>query len=478
MRIHSLIRRAAIAVLGIELISAIGLASMAIWHERQVRLHALDATLRGRSDSLAGAVQDAEDPEDNVMVSPDEFSPPAGDEYAVYDPDGRVVATSHGDLSAVVLDNQDGLHNFRTAGRRYRVLQRKAMRIIDRYETRGVGLRRPVTVVYAVRSDHVWREVMEATQFYILLSLGSVVLTAVLLILLARRLLRPLDELASAASSIGPAALEFHPPESALATRELFPLARALTQMTERLRGAFDAERRFISDAAHELKTAVAVARSSIQVLGMRTRSADEYRSGLDRILEDNLRVEELVARMLTLARFAERKPVSDCRIDLGMETIAVVEELENYAESRGVSLRVMANGDTRVRLTSEALHTLVSNLVMNSVQHSPPGSEVIVNVYAEEPSGAVALAVKDSGEGISAENLSHVFERFFREDASRSRETGGAGLGLSICKNIVEGAGGTIAIQSEKGAGTLVTAHFPPVNDAVATADHAAAVR
>src|SRR5579863_1359300 len=99
MRDHSLVRRATIAVLGIELVCAIGLASTAIWHEREARLHALDETLGGRADSLIGAVQDAEDPQDNVKIDHDEFSPPSSDEYAVYNPDGRLVGTSQGNLS-------------------------------------------------------------------------------------------------------------------------------------------------------------------------------------------------------------------------------------------------------------------------------------------------------------------------------------------------------------------------------------------
>ena len=474
MRTHSLIVRATLAVLGIELLCAIGLASLAVWHERQVRLHALDATLGGRSDSLVGAVQDAEDPQDNVMINPDEFSAPASDEYAVYDPDGRVVGSSGGDLAAVALGDREGIHSFHSDGRDFRVLQRKAMRIIDRYETRGVGLRRPVIVVYAVRSERVWKETLEATQFYVLLSLGSVCLTAALLIILARRLLRPLEELASAASSIEPSALEFHSPASAQTTRELLPLSSALAQMTSRLRAAFDAERRFISDAAHELKTAVAVARSSIQVLGMKTRSANEYQEGLDRILEDSQRVEDLVARMLTLARFDERNAVCNSLIDLGRQTASTVESLANYAAGRNVSLRIAEAERTGIRLTPEALQTLVANLVMNAVQHSPGGSEVVVRVRSDGASGTVILEVRDSGEGISPENLARVFDRFFREDPSRSRETGGAGLGLSICKSIVEGAGGTIEIQSEKGAGTVARVRFPPAEKPVPNTDSA----
>lgn len=460
MKNHSLVRRATIAVVGIELACAVGLASTAIWHEREARLHALDETLGGRADSLIGAVQDAEDPQDNVKIDPDEFSPLASEEYAVYNPDGRVVGTSQGDLAAVAMRDKDGIGSLRSNGHYFRVLQRRGMRIIDRFETGGVGLRRPVIVVYAVRSDHVWHEVMEATQFYVLVSLGSVVLSAVLLIVLARRLLQPLQELASAASSIEPAALEFHPPASAMTTKELRPLADALAQMTARLRKAFEAERRFISDAAHELKTAVAVVHSSIQVLGMKTRSADEYRGGLDRILDDHQRVEELVSSMLTLARFDETGATCESQIDLGKETARSLKGLSNHAEARGILLRLVdCATDAKVRMTAEALETLLSNLVMNAVQHSRDGAEVLVSVCADEQ--RVTLAVQDFGEGISEVNLPHVFERFFREDPSRSRETGGAGLGLSICKSVVEASGGSIEIQSEKGAGTVVRAHL-----------------
>jgi signal transduction histidine kinase len=258
--------------------------------------------------------------------------------------------------------------------------------------------------------------------------------------------------------------LQFAAPISALSTTELRPLADALAEFVARLRRAFETEQRFISDAAHELKTAVAVARSSIQVLGMKTRSAEEYREGLERILEDNQRTEDLVASMLTLARFNEAGTDAREEIDLGEETARIAKYLLPFAESRGVSLR--SAGDSfhaPIRMSRQDFETLVSNLVMNAVEHSAPGSEVRTEVRVE--GSKAVLEVHDSGEGIAAENLPHVFERFFREDPSRSRETGGAGLGLSICRSIVESAGGTIDIRSEKGKGTVVTVHFDLLN-------------
>ena len=463
MRMNSLVRQATISVLSIELMCAMGFAVASIWHERAVRLKALDMSLQGRSDSLIGAVQDAEDPQDSVKIDPDEFAPARGDEFAVYNPDGTFVGASTGDRSALRITSREGFRDVRAGGHSFRVLERNAMRIIDRNETGGVGIRRPIRVLYAVRTDRVWHEVMEATRFYLLMSLASVIATALVLIFLARRLLHPLEELTAAAGSIAPSTLQFDPPQSALRTRELVPLAEILAQVVARLRVAYEAERRFVSDAAHELKTAVAVVRSSIQVLAMRNRSADEYRSGLDRVLNDNRRVEDLASRMLALARIGERtsEPMDD--VDVGEEILSALESIASFAEWKGVSIESALDPNLHVRMASGELKILVSNLVMNALQHSAHGEQVRVSARLSQP-GQVFIRVQDYGTGISAESLPHVFDRFFREDPSRSRETGGAGLGLSICKAIADNAGGQVKVESEKGRGTTVTVWFEPV--------------
>jgi signal transduction histidine kinase len=463
MKTTSIVRRATVSVLAIEIFCAICFAGTAVWHEREIRFRALDVTLQGRSDSLIGAVQDAEDPEDRVKVDPAEFSPPPTDVYAVYSPNRQLVGSSLSPGLEVIAQRGDGVRSITAGGHRYRVLEREALRIIDREETGGVGLRRPVTVIYAIRTDRLWHGVMEAVRFDVLLSLGLLCATAILIVYLLRELLKPLSELAEQAASIHASTLQFSPPASALQARELKPLAQALSQTMARLRLAFEAERRFINDAAHELKTAVAVVRSSIQVLSMRTRSVEEYQSGLDRVLSDNRRVEDLVASMLTLAYFEADAQVEPTEIDLGQAIEAVAQGLSTYAESCGISVRSNIESETLVRLTPASVHVLASNLIMNAIQYSFAGSDVLVTVCREasnEP--ATILKVKDCGAGISPESLPHVFERFFREDPSRSRNTGGVGLGLAICKNIVEKAGGSIQIQSVKGQGTTVTVSFP----------------
>lgn len=462
MKSNSIVRRATAIVLAIELVCGVCFAATAILHERQERLHALDAMLRGRSDSLVGAIQDAEDPQDNVMIDPEEFAPGRGDLYTVYGPNQKQVGASKG-AAPLALLSRDGYSNMKLNGHPYRLLQRQALRVIDREETDGQGLRRPVTVLYAIRADHIWHETIEAASFYLLLSVGLLCVTAVLLIVFLRKLLRPLEELAATASSIDAATIQFTPPEAALHTRELRPLAEAIAQSVARLRDAFAMERRFIGDAAHELKTAVAVVRSSVQVLTMRERPAEEYRVGLDRILVDNRRVEELVTRMLTLARFEERVAAPELTVDLGEQVRVVVTSLVSLGALRGVALKPALEQGVNIRVSPESVQALVSNLIMNAVQHSPQDSEVLVQVrWSSNAAERAMLTVQDFGTGIAPESLPHVFERFFREDPSRSRETGGAGLGLAICKSIVENAGGTIEIQSAKGEGTTVTVLLP----------------
>ena len=465
MKTRSIVRNATVMVLAVELLCGVVLCGTVILHERHARFHELDEMLRGSADSLIGAVQDAEDPEDHITVNPEEFRIRRGDLYAVYTLDRQLIGASENSAKILLPQPQNGFRNLQLNGHRYRVYQREAVRIIDRYETGGVGIRRQFTVVYAIPMDHIWHEIVSATQFYVLFSATLLCLTAVLMVLLLRRLMRPVAELAASASVIDAKSLHFAPPESSLSIQELRPVAEAIAQSMTRLRTAFDLQRQFMSDASHELKTAVAIVRSTVQVLTLRARTAEQYQTGLDQVLVDNSRVEELVAQMLALASFEENGASipGSCQINEQVQT--VLERLVGFASLRGVTLRAICEPPCIVPLPAEAAQTLISNLVMNAIQHSTRASEVTVRTYApkEGPAQSI-LEVQDHGSGIAPESLPHLFQRFFREDPSRSRETGGAGLGLAICKSIVESANGKIHIQSKLAIGTLITVTFPTV--------------
>jgi signal transduction histidine kinase len=245
---------------------------------------------------------------------------------------------------------------------------------------------------------------------------------------------------------------------------ELRPLAETLSAAIRGLKLSVDQQNRFLGDAAHELKTAVSIVHSSIQLLLMRSRNAGEYSSSLEAVLTDNVRVDELVNRMLDAARFTEGKSekVANSNPSTNLVEVSqhVLQRLQPILEAQNLRVEMQGELQTSVRSSVDELDVLVSNLIVNAAQHSRDGG--LVGLRVEALDGFVFLTVQDHGHGISPEALPHVFERFYREDASRSRETGGAGLGLSICKAIVEAASGTIEIKSTVGLGTTVRVKLP----------------
>ncbi len=457
---RSLIRQTVGAVVAAQLLCGAMLSGAALLHEWHTRLRAFDTSLQGRSDSLLGAIQDAEDPDDNVMIDPAELNLPGDDVYAVYNQGGRLLGSSDEAPSVLIARQADDFRDAQAGRTRYRVLQREAMRVIDRAENGGVGLKRPVTIVYASSEGHLWHEVFEAVRFYLLAIAFATGGTVLVVVLLLKKALSPLSALAVAAGELSPPAMAFTAPSSVLRVRELRPLAEVLTDTIGRLREAFAKEQRFVSDAAHELKTAIAVVRSSVQLLMLKRRTEQEYAAGLERVLEDNSRVEALVAQMLQLAAAEETSSRHAPAVDLADLAMAALRQLQPFAEQHEVQLHLTRSSPGSVRLQPEHGLALVSNLVMNAIQHSHPGGAVTVRVSSTQQ-GRVALQVEDAGIGISADALPHIFERFYREDRSRSRETGGTGLGLSICKSIVEAAGGSIFVESSRDRGTLVTVTF-----------------
>ena len=225
-------------------------------------------------------MQDAEDPEDNVTIDPTELRLPADDVWAVYTRGGRLLGSSANAPAALIAREADGVRAVSVDGRDYRVRQSEGIRIIDRLEYGADGLRRPVTIIYASRTSHLWHEIAEAAGFYIAVSAGLMCVTALILILALRRLLYPLKELAERAAGVSANSIEFDPPASAMETKELRPLAEALSATIGRLKKALHMQHRFVSDAAHELKTAVAVERSTVQLLAMGSEARRSIRRG------------------------------------------------------------------------------------------------------------------------------------------------------------------------------------------------------
>jgi signal transduction histidine kinase len=454
------------AVLLVELASATLVILVAWGYERHSHFRSFDVMLHGRADSVLGAVQDAEDAGDNVMLDLADLHVPPEDVYEVWDGRGHLLGRSanwNGSAAMTAVPNHDGFSRIRLRDRGYRLLFMRGTRIVDPGELGG-GHLRFVTILYGAPTERVWEAIFGAVEFYAAGMLLLVLITGPLIAWVLHRGLDPLRQLAAMAGRVSAESWEFTPPASARETAELAPLTSALENALQRLEGSFTQQRTFVSDAAHELKTSVAVVKSSLQLVGMRPRTPEEYQAGNERALADTARIEELVAKMLTMARVESGTASAefDDKCDLNQCISQTLAELETFAAVRQVKLAVsdLPAGACTVPLGSGDCKLILSNLVMNAIQHSPAHTQVELTVALRDH--ATELTVQDHGDGIDPAALPHVFDRFYRGDPSRTRATGGAGLGLAICKAVIEKAGGAIKLSSNPGNGTTATVRLP----------------
>jgi signal transduction histidine kinase len=461
MKSYSITRRLITTVLLVELLAALSISTAAMLYERHQRFRAFDIMLRGRADSLLGAVQDAEDTQDNVMLDGTEVNFPAEDIYQVQDASGRVLGHSpnwNGPDERLLAAKTGRFLRVHVNGIHYRAMRIEGLRIVDPGD-KGGGIPRRVSIFYGSPIDGVWRDIWKAVGFYAATSLMLLTVSGLLIFWLLNRGLAPLRELAAAAGGVSVDSWDFTPPERARMIRELEPLTVALETAISGLERSFMQQRRFVGDAAHELKTAVAVLKSSLQLLTLKQRTAAEYEKGIERCQLDCDRMEDAVAKMLTLARVETKTelPSAPVATDMAQVLHQVAEQFESMAELKRLRILVTADEAVMVDVEAEQLQLLCSNLLLNALQHSPAGSSI--RALAEQDG---ELAIEDDGDGIASHDLPHVFDRFYRGDPSRSRNTGGTGLGLSICKAIVSRCQGTIEITSELGVGTRVVVHLP----------------
>jgi heavy metal sensor kinase len=278
---------------------------------------------------------------------------------------------------------------------------------------------------------------------------------------LAARALDPIDRITRAAAAIGADDLSRR---LNFRTRdEVGRLAATFDRMLDRLERAFRRQRQFTADASHELRTPLTMLASQIDVALERERTPEEYIELLQSLREDGGRMAQLVSELLTLARAdAGQQLLTREELDLGELVRSVAEAMQPLATQRGVQLnedvtqRVSVMGD-QTRLTQ-----LVINLVDNALRYTSPGGTVTVAVTGD--AGWATLRVQDTGIGIAAEHLPHLFERFYRADPARARTDGGAGLGLAIAQWITQAHGGQIAVDSTLGQGTTFSVRIPGV--------------
>ena len=199
----------------------------------------------------------------------------------------------------------------------------------------------------------------------------------------------PLQSLARQAALVSTQSWKLQPPKEAEEIEELRPLTESMTQMLARLEYSFKQQREFVGNAAHELKTPVAVLKSTLQSLLQRPRSSDEYRAGLQASLQDLDRLEQLLQWMLRLARAEQWAQNSQRReldvIDINSTCEEAVERIRGLAQSRNTTIHLATNGPVPFRADPEDLQLVWTNLLENAVRYSPEGSSVEVAVLATE---------------------------------------------------------------------------------------------
>jgi two-component system, OmpR family, heavy metal sensor histidine kinase CusS len=279
---------------------------------------------------------------------------------------------------------------------------------------------------------------------------------------IAHRGIRPVRKMAETTARISPSNLHERLERPGLPS-ELSDLAATFNGMLDRLEDSFVRLSRFSSDIAHELRTPLQNLRGEAEVVLSKEREPGEYRETLGSSLEEYQRLSNLIDRLLFLAR-AENPQTQIQREELDFKKeLGLLHDFYGLsAGESGITLRVEAPGALRADLDRSLFQQAVGNLVENALKHTPPGGTVLLKTSLGD--GNVRVEVSDTGKGIAPDQISRVFDRFYRVDPSRSPSSGGAGLGLSIVKSIMDLHGGTVEIRSEPSKGTTVALLFPSV--------------
>ena len=288
--------------------------------------------------------------------------------------------------------------------------------------------------------------------------IGAGALGVLLVVLMSRRALRSVRRLTAAAQSLGRGDLSQRVPVSG--RDEIGELSRTFNVMAEGLQDAERQRRNMVADVAHELRNPLSNIRGYVEAVRDGVLEADEATIG--RIHRQTMYLSKLVEDLRLLAETES----ADFSLDLepgsmGEVVARSVEAHRPQAQAKGVSLSSSAQTALQeVEMDRTRIEQVLGNLLQNAIRHTPSDGRVDVTVEASE--SAVKVTVADTGEGISPDDLPHVFDRLFRADPSRTRTTGGAGLGLTIARQLVEAHGGSIRAESTPSQGSRFIFEIP----------------
>ncbi|MFC4032845.1 sensor histidine kinase [Streptomyces polygonati] len=300
----------------------------------------------------------------------------------------------------------------------------------------------------------------------------------------ARRRLSPLEDMVQTASAIAEGDLSRRIGTARHGSSEVEQLSSALNAMLQQIEAALteseratSQQRQFLADASHELRTPLASVRGYLQLYEKGMLDAEEKDRALTRVSAEALRMSRLVDELLALARLDDRPALVFRPVDLGCLVRDAAADLAAQQPERPLTL-LLPDCDSAppyVIGDEAGLRQVVGNLLANVRVHTPAGSPVTVEVAARE-GGEVGLRISDRGPGLSEADAARAFDRFFRADPERARETGGAGLGMSIVQALVLAHHGTVALDTAPGAGLTVRVTLPAAEPPAAVPTTAAA--
>jgi heavy metal sensor kinase len=352
----------------------------------------------------------------------------------------------------------EGLYSYHE--RRVRLADGTRLLLISHIHSIG---HRPLLIRLAYSSAPIEHGVMQFVSLLLLAVPPALLLAGIAGYRMARKALQPLQKMALRAETITASDLDQRLPVEN-PNDELGHMARVFNDLLQRLQNSFETLKRFTADASHELRTPLSSIRSVGEVGLQRLHTPEEYRDTIGSMLEEVTRLTETIDGLLSISRADAGQVIlhktTFSVLDLAREVVALLGLL---AEEKGQQIRIEGDAELSVHADRLVLHRGLANIIENAIKYGPGASQISIQVlkrgdYAE-------ISVEDCGETIPEDLREKVFERFFRIDASRSRQAGGSGLGLAIAKWAIETNGGTIILRPGQQGGNLFLIRIPAID-------------
>ena len=368
----------------------------------------------------------------------------------VYQPDGKILYSTHdANFPATLLKNKPVHYNSASVVLRKWTLNQRHYRGLSVQIPTSRPLAEPLNVAIAVDIEHHQTFISRFQQSLWISLITGILMMVTLGWLAVKRGLAPIRDFDVLAKRVSANRLNEHIPIETL-PHELEALGLSFNDMLMRLEDAFKRLSEFSSDIAHELRTPVSNLMTASHVALSQPRTIEEYKEILYSNLEEYDRLSRMISDMLFLAKADNGLIVPNLEfINLADEVDAVIEFLEPLADEK--KLTIQRNGTATIMGDKLMMRRAISNLLSNAIRHTNNNQPISINIEVMQ-SKQIKLTIGNPAEHMSQENLSRIFDRFYRVDPSRQRNSEGSGLGLAITKSIIESHGGKISAESNNG--------------------------